>query len=147
MPSTGISSRLISVAAQNNSTWTERTADISAYIGSTVRLVILYQSGSSFRGDAQLDDFNIGGNTFTDFSVTQNFQTNDAPDNSQIASSNLDNIQSDYDAVTFTAVGTDTNAFKAAPNAAGKWVRDGGGTPSGSTGNTTGNTGNDYLYA
>ena len=74
--STGVSSRLISVAAADEDFYTERTADISAYIGATARLVVLYQSGSSFRGDVQLDDFNIGGNTFTDFSSSQSFETN-----------------------------------------------------------------------
>jgi hypothetical protein len=60
-PTVGVTSRLISVSAQNNSTWTQRTADISDYIGCDARLVVLYQSGSSFTGDAQLDTFNIGG--------------------------------------------------------------------------------------
>ena len=138
--STGVTSRLISVAAADEDFYTERTADISAYIGATARLVVLYQSGSSFRGDVQLDDFNIGGNTFTDFSSSQGFQTNNAQDNSQVSSGSLDSIQSELDNVTFESVGTNTSAF-------GKWVRDSGGTPSGSTGLTSGKTGSFYLYA
>ncbi len=138
--STGVSSRLISVAAADEDFYTERTADISAYIGATARLVVLYQSGSSFRGDVQLDDFNIGGNTFTDFSSSQSFETNNAADNSKVASGNLDNIQSELNNVTFQSVGTSTSAF-------GKWVRDASGTPSGGTGLTSGNTGSFYLYA
>ena len=133
-------SRLISIPAQNNSTWTQRTADISAYIGSTARLVILYQSGSSFTGDIQLDDFNIGGNSYTDFtSSSLGFETNAVVDNSQVASGNLDSIASEYPA-SWEAVGTTTSAY-------GKFVRDGFGTPSSSTGNTSGNTGSYYLYA
>lgn len=64
MPSVGVSSRLISVPAQNSAAWTQRTADITDYIGYKARLLILYQSGTSFTGDIQLDDFSIGGNTF-----------------------------------------------------------------------------------
>lgn len=135
-----ITSRLISVAAQNNSTWTQRTANISSYIGNTARLVILYQSGTSFTGDVQFDDFNVGGNTFTDFSSSQGFQTNNASDNSKVVSGLLDNLQTEYNGVTFQAVGTSTTSY-------GKFVRDGGGTPSSGTGNTSGNTGSFYLYA
>lgn len=134
----GVTSRLISVPAQNSSVWTQRTANISSYIGKTVRLVILYQSGSSFTGDVQLDDFNIGGNTFDP--ISQNFEVQTTADNSQIASGNLDNIQSDYDAVSWTTVGTNTAAY-------GFFVLDAGGTPSGSTGLTSGNTGSYYYYA
>ena len=134
-----LTSRLISIPAQNNSTWTQRTADISAYIGKQARIVVLYQSGTSFRGDIQLDDFNIGGNSFTDFSSSQGFETNASLDNSQISSGNLDSIASEYPA-SWEAVGTSTSA-------SGKFVRDSGGTPSSGTGNTSGNTGSFYLYA
>jgi len=134
-----LTSRLISIPAQNNSTWTQRTADISAYIGRQARLVVLYQSGTSFRGDIQLDDFNIGGNSFTDFSSSQGFQTNTNSDDSQVASGNLDSIASEYPS-SWSAVGTTTSAY-------GKFVRDSGGTPSSGTGNTSGNTGTFYLYA
>ena len=134
-----LTSRLISIPAQNDATWTQRTADISAYIGKQARIVVLYQSGSSFTGDIQLDDFNIGGNSFTDFSSSQGFETNASVDNSQISSGNLDSIDSEYPA-SWEAVGTSTSA-------SGKFVRDSGGTPSSNTGNTSGNTGSFYLYA
>lgn len=134
-----LTSRLISIPAQNDATWTQRTADISAYIGKQARLVVLYQSGTSFTGDIQLDDFNIGGNSFTDFSSSQGFQTNTNSDDSKVASGNLDSIASEYPS-SWSTVGTTTSAY-------GKFVRDSSGTPSGSTGNTSGNTGTFYLYA
>jgi len=133
-----VTAPLISVPAQNSATYTERTADITEFIGLNARLVILYQSGTSFRGDVQLDDFNIGGNSFTDFSTSQGFQTNTASDDSQL--SNTNDIQDDYEAVSWSTVGTNTSNF-------GRFVRDASGTPSGSTGLTSGNTGSFYLYA
>jgi len=134
---------LISVPAQNSATWTQRTADISAYIGQNVRLVVLYQSGSSFTGDVQLDDFNIGGNTFDPETGTHNFQVQSVEDNSQL--SNVNYIQSDYDSVTWSSLTTDGSTH--ALGKYGKFFRDSGGTPSGSTGNTSGNTGSFYYFA
>jgi hypothetical protein len=132
-----VTAPLVSVPAQNSATYTERTADISEFIGLNARLVILYQSGASFTGDIQLDDFNIGGNSFTDFSISQGFETNASSDNSKL--SNTDDIQDDYEAVSWSTVGTSA--------VAGKFVRDDLGTPSGSTGLTSGNTGSFYLFA
>ena len=129
---------LISVAAQNSPTWTQRTADISDYVGKYARLVILYQSGSSYTGDIQFDDFNIGGNTFDPNNGTEGFETNAASDDSQTSSQS--NIQTDYDAVTWEALGTNVNVY-------GKFIRDAGGTPSSSTGLAAGNTGSYYFYA
>ena len=134
---------LISVPAQNSATWTQRTADISAYIGQNVRLVVLYQSGSSFTGDVQLDDFNIGGNTFDPETGTHSFQVQSVEDNSQL--SNVNYIQSDYDSVTWSSLTTDGSTH--ATGKYGKFFRDSGGTPSGSTGNTSGNTGSFYYFA
>jgi hypothetical protein len=99
-----VTAPLVSVPAQNSATYTERTADISEFIGLNARLVILYQSGASFTGDIQLDDFNIGGNSFTDFSISQGFETNASSDNSKL--SNTDDIQDDYEAVSWSTVGT-----------------------------------------
>jgi len=134
---------LISVPAQNSATWTQRTADISAYIGQNVRLVVLYQSGSSFTGDVQLDDFNIGGNTFDPETGTHSFQVQSVEDNSQL--SNVNYIQSDYDSVTWSSLTTDGSTH--ATGKYGKFFRDSGGTPSGGTGNTSGNTGSFYYFA
>lgn len=140
MPSIGVSSRLVSVPAQNSAVWTQRTADITNYIGLKARLLVLYQSGTSFTGDVQLDDFNIGGNSFDPETGANGFQVPTVIDNSKIASGNLDNIQSDYDAITWTGIGSSTSAY-------GFFVRDPSGTPSGSTGLTSGNTGSYYFYA
>jgi len=140
MPSVGVSSRLISVPAQNSAAWTQRTADITDYIGYKARLLILYQSGTSFTGDIQLDDFSIGGNTFDPETGVNGFEKQTVVDNSKISSGNLDNIQTDYNAISWTGIGSSTSAF-------GFFVRDGFGTPSGSTGLTSGNTGSYYFYA
>ena len=133
----------ISVPAQNNSTWTQRTADISDYIGQNVRLVVLYQSGADYRGDIQLDDFNIGGNTFDPETSTHNFQVQSIADNSKL--SNVNAIQSDYESVTWVSLTTDSSTHETGDY--GKFFRDSGGTPSGGTGNTTGNTGSFYYFA
>lgn len=132
----------ISVPAQNNSTWTQRTADISDYIGQNVRLVVLYQSGADYRGDIQLDDFNIGGNTFDPQSGKNGFQTQTVIDNSKL--SNVNSIQSDYDAVSWQDILSEGSDHQAS---SGFFLRDSGGTPSGSTGNTAGNTGSYYFFA
>lgn len=133
----------ISVPAQNSATWTQRTADISDYIGQNVRLVVLYQSGSSYTGDVQLDDFNIGGNTFDPENGANGFQVQSVEDNSQLSNVNL--IQSDYDAVTWVDLTTDSVTHQTGDY--GKFFRDSGGTPSGGTGNTSGNTGSFYYFA
>jgi hypothetical protein len=140
MPAIGVSSRLISVPALNSAVWTQRTADITNYIGLKARLLVLYQSGASFTGDVQLDDFNIGGNSFDPETGTNGFQVPTVIDNSKIAFGNLDNIQSDYDAITWTGIGSNTSA-------GGFFIRDPSGTPSGSTGLDSGNTGSYYFYA
>jgi len=119
-----------SVGAQNSATWTQRTFTIPNYVGAEdVRLVVRYQSGTSYTGDAQLDDFNIGGNTYDPNSGTLSFQRN----------SDAGSTNSNYDNVTWENLADGTTA--------GKWNRDASGTPSGSTGNTSGNTGAYYFYA
>ena len=138
-----VTAPLISVPAQNSATWTQRTADITQYIGHTARLIILYQSGSSFTGDIQLDDFNIGGNTFDPETGTHGFQVQTTADNSQL--SDVNDIYSDYNAVSWTSLTTDSSTH--ATDDYGKFFRDSGGTPSGSTGNTSGNTGSFYYFA
>lgn len=132
----------ISVPAQNNSTWTQRTADISDYIGQNVRLVVLYQSGTTYQGDIQLDDFNIGGNTFDPQNGKNGFQTQTVIDNSKL--SNVNSIQSDYDAVSWQDILSEGSDHQAS---SGFFLRDSGGTPSGGTGNTAGNTGSYYFFA
>ena len=132
----------ISVPAQNNSTWTQRTADMSDYTGQSVRLVVLYQSGTTYQGDIQLDDFNIGGNTFDPQNGKNGFQTQTVIDNSQL--SNVNSIQSDYNAVSWQDILSEGSDHQAS---SGFFLRDSGGTPSGGTGNTAGNTGSYYFFA
>lgn len=132
----------ISVPAQNSATWTQRTADISDYIGQNVRLVVLYQSGTTYQGDIQLDDFNIGGNTFDPQNGKNGFQTQTVIDNSQL--SNVNSIQSDYNAVSWQDILSEGSDHQAS---SGFFLRDSGGTPSGGTGNTAGNTGSYYFFA
>jgi hypothetical protein len=140
-PTVGVTSRLISVSAQNNSTWTQRTADISDYIGCDARLVVLYQSGSSFTGDAQLDTFNIGGTTYnpTANGTTIGGASLQVTTNQPSPGADLDDINSEYNAITWSNIATAVTA--------GRWNRDGFGTPSGGTGNTSGNSGPYYIYA
>lgn len=126
----GLSPALISVSAQNNATWTQRTADISSYIGATARLVIRYNSTTSFTADLQLDDFDIGGNTYDPETSTHSFET---------SWSSAERLNTNYNLVTFTSVGTGTSGYR--------FNRHASGTPSGSTGNISGNTGNYYFYA
>tara|TARA_R110002074_G_scaffold101121_1_gene218310 strand:+ start:2486 stop:3070 length:585 start_codon:yes stop_codon:yes gene_type:complete len=125
----GLTPSLISIPAQNLAAWTLRSSDISAYIGATARVVVQYTSGSSFRGDIQLDDFNIGGNVFDPNVGLYSFQRN-----------SVQGVVSNYSSVTW-------NALLTGSNGAGLFFRDSSGTPSGSTGNTTGNTGSWYYYA
>ena len=126
----GLSDALISIPAQNDATWTLRSADITPYIGATVRLVIRYLNGNSQYGDVQLDDFNIGGTTYDPENGLNSFLTNT-------------NLGSPYNLtfgdVTWRNLGTGTTA--------GRWNRDNNGTPTASTGNTSGKTGNYYYYA
>jgi hypothetical protein len=134
-PTVGVTSRLISVIAQNDSTWTQRTADISDYIGCDARLVVLYQSGSTIRGDVQLDTFNIGGTTYnpTDNGTTIGGVSLEVTTNQPSAGADLDDINSEYDAITWSNIATAVTA--------GRWNRDSGGTPTSGTGNASGNSG------
>ena len=123
----GLSSSLDSVTGQN-ATWSQRSIDISAYAGATVRLVFHYTNGSSFTGDIQLDQINLDGTTYTFENTTESFETNGGN-------------ESTYNTVTWYEVITSFSS-------PGRWSRDSDGTPSGSTGLTTGAAGTSwYLYA
>ena len=128
-PPSGLTPALITIPAQNNSTWTYRSANISSYIGSRVHVVFRYingTAGTTFRGDVQLDDFNLGGYSFDPETSTHSFGTST-------------NSTSTYSSVSWAGLPTGTNQ--------GIWNRDGFGTPSSGTGNTSGNTGSFYYYA
>ena len=125
--SLGLSSSLDNVTGQN-AAWLQRSVDISAYAGATVRLAFHYTNGSSFTGDIQLDQINLDGTTYTFESTTESFETNGGN-------------ESTYNTVTWYQVITTYSA-------PGRWSRDSDGTPSGSTGLTTGAAGTSwYLYA
>ena len=121
---------LITVPQQNDATWTLRTADIADYVGHDCRLVIAHKlpsSGSNYTADVQVDDMKLG-STFWD---------PEAGTNSFERASNLA-VNLEYANVTWEALATGTTQ--------GRWNRDDGGTPSSSTGNTSGHTGNYYFY-
>jgi len=125
----GLSPALIRVPAQNLSTWTQRTFDITPWIGRTGRLVVEATRGSSFTGDIQIDDMSFGGTTYDPESGTNSFER----DSAVAAVGKL------YTAVTWTALTTATSGN-------GLWLRDNLGTASSDTGNTSGNTGDYYYY-
>lgn len=130
----GLTSALISVPAQNNSTWTLRSADISSYVGAQAYVVFRYINGTtgiSYQGDVQLDDFNLGGNVFDPETSTHSFQTS--------FDNNVPGFTT-YSTVSWTALTTISTTN-------GRWNRDPSGTSSGATGNTSGNTGTYYFYA
>jgi hypothetical protein len=108
--------------------WAQRTVDVSAYAGATVRPVFRYQNGAGFRGDIQLDQVVIGGTTSSFESSADSYERN--PNTSQ---------PSNYASVVWEPVSTGGSN--------GEWKRDSGGTPSGGTGNTNAAAGSFYLFA
>lgn len=124
----GLSEALIEVPTQNDSSWTKREANIGKYIGMTGRLVVEAKRGSSFRGDTQIDDIIFSGNSYNPEVGTNDFERD--ADSAAIGKS--------YEAVRWESLPTSTTS--------GRWNRDGFGTPTSSTGNTSGNTGSYYYY-
>lgn len=126
----GLSSALFSVSG-NNASWVNRSIDVSDYENHTVRPVFLHTGMTNFTSDLQLDNIGFGTSLYT-------FSANATPWKTSQAGNQLD-----YASVTnFTDVSTTTTAN-------GRWHRDQGGTPSGSTGLTTdasGTTTGWYLY-
>jgi hypothetical protein len=128
--SLGLTSSLFNVSGYNAS-WVQRTVDLSAYVGSTVRLIFAHQtaaSGTTFRADLQLDEINVNGSTYT-------FETTGDLTGWQTSTSS----QSTYTSVSWSSVTTGTSGTR--------WLRDSGGTSSSSTGLTTGGDNTSfYLY-
>jgi hypothetical protein len=126
----GLSSSLFNVYG-NNATWVQRTVDLSAYVGETVRLVFAHQtapSGTTYRADLQLDEINVNGSTYT-------FETTGDLTGWQTSTSS----QSTYTSVSWSSVTTGTSGTQ--------WLRDSGGTNSSGTGLTTGGDNTSfYLY-
>lgn len=124
---TGLSDSLFSVSGQSGS-WVQRTVNLSAYAGATVRLVFSHQvaaSGTTYFADLQLDQIAVDGTTYSFESSTENFQT--TPSGSY----------TNYTDASFISLGTGATSER--------WNRDLGGTPSSSTGLTTGGSGTNYY--
>lgn len=131
----GLSDSLLTFGGQN-AFWNEQTIDISSYGGATVRLVMYYQTTTSYTADLQLDDINIDGTLYTFESGVDGWET------TTIDQENGGVITS-YTSASFSPVATSSTTYR--------WNRDAGGTPSSSTGLTTdhtlGTTSGFYLYA
>ena len=125
--STGFSDVLDTISGSSEQ-WLQRSVDVSSYAGATVRPVFHYVSGSNFTGDIQLDQISINGTTYGFESGVDNFEGNQAAD------------YSSYNLVGWQSVLTATSGN-------GQWLRDSGGTTSGSTGLTTSASGSWYVYA
>jgi hypothetical protein len=120
-PALGLSDSLFNISGANNA-WVQRTVDLGAYAGTTGRIVFKYVSGSSFRGDIQLDLING-----TSFENTGNsYQTSSSGETS-------------YESVSWSTLSVGTTN--------GRWNVDQGGTPSGNTGRTDAAGGSYYVYA
>tara|TARA_R100001079_G_C4450578_1_gene153495 strand:- start:156 stop:1091 length:936 start_codon:yes stop_codon:yes gene_type:complete len=127
---TGITSLILQTTGDNSS-WVQKTTDISAYGGATVRPVYWYDMiASVFTADLQLDNIVVGNETYTFTNNATGWQTTQS-------STNIGS----YSAANFHNVGAGT--------AGGRVYRDSGGTPSSGTGSTTdadGSSTGHYLY-
>ena len=134
----GLSDSLVTLTGQDTS-WTEKTINISSYAGATVRLVF-YHYGDYFTGDMQLDDINIDGTTYTFESNATGWETTTTNTNTIVTTTASDT----YNAVTFSNVITSGTS-------AASWNRDSAGTGSSGTGltidHTLGTAAGYYLYA
>ena len=128
--STGMSSLILQTTG-DNSNWVQKTTDISAYGGLTVRPVYHYDMiASTFTCDLQLDNIVVGNETYNFNSDATGWQT-----------TTTDTAIGSYDSATFTDVATGTTT--------GRVNRDSGGTPSNNTGAATdadGSATGHYLY-
>lgn len=122
----GLSDSLDSVSGENNA-WSQRTVDISAYAGATVKPVFYYVSGSHFTGDIQLDAIDVDGTSYSFEAGTTGWVTSSAE-------------TSNYNSVNWTVVPTTAST-------APRFSRDSGGTASTGTGRTDAADGSFYLYA
>ena len=125
--STGFSNSLFNVSGENAS-FVQRTVDISAYAGATVRLVFRYQNGNGFGGDIQLDDINLDGTAYSFENETHSFQTSNGDD------------YGTYAGVTWANVAVESNND-------GRWQVHDTATPSNNTGGLAAPSGNYFIYA
>jgi len=127
----GLSSSLFNVSG-NNVVWTQRTVDVSDYVGQTIRLVFQHQvasSGTVYRADLQLDEISVNGSTYT-------FESTSDLTGWQTSTSGS---YSNFSDVVWSNLSTGTTGER--------WNRDSGGTASGSTALNTGGDGTSfYLY-
>jgi hypothetical protein len=132
---TGLSDVLATYSGQySTSLWqqVDLSSSFSQFVGSTGRLVFQYTSGTSFRGDIQLDDINIANNNYS-FEVSgENWQT------TTDGSTTTTYTDAFYQGLAWTSVGTGTSV--------NRWNRDSGGTGSSSTGLASADAGSWYLY-
>lgn len=133
LTSTGLTPLILQTTGDNSS-WVQKTTDISAYGNATVRPVYHYDMiASVFTADLQLDNIVVGNETYNFNSNATGWQT-----------TTTDTAIGSYSSASFTSVGTSTSQN-------GRVIRDSGGTPSTGTGATTDADGNGvgagfYLY-
>jgi hypothetical protein len=132
---TGLSDVLATYTGQySTSLWqqVDLSSSFSQFVGSTGRLVFQYTSGTSFRGDIQLDDINIANNNYSFEINGENWQT------TTDGSTTTTYTDTFYQGLAWSSVGTGTTV--------NRWNRDSGGTGSSSTGLASADAGSWYLY-
>ena len=102
---------------------------ISAYAGTTARVVFRYESGNSYTGDLQLDAITLGGTTAGFESGIDSYQTSTSSDGGTSA----------YSSVSWTSLVT--------ANLPGRWDRWTGNTTSSGTGDLGAYAGSYFVYA
>jgi len=120
----GLSVPLLTLSGENDA-WTERTIDLSAYAGRTVRIIWKYVSSTYDAGDLQIDGIEIDG-TMYDTPSGSDFQTSISQETS-------------YGGVSWYDMVSDTTA--------GRWNSNSGDTPSSNTGRSDNLEGSVYYYA
>lgn len=121
----GLTAPLLSLTGAS-SVFTSQNIDISSYAGRTVRLVIQGINGGGYSCDYQIDQIDFDGNVYGFENETHGFETSTA----DIAT---------YDNVTWSSVAVEQGNT-------GRWQVDSGGTPSGTTAETTIVNGSFYIY-
>ena len=143
---------LLNTLTGQNASWITYTHSLSSYASTNGRLVFAYQNGTtgtSYRGDIQIDNI-----FFTDTSSGQgynySFETSANITGWETSTSNSSAMSlgtADSDLRTFEDNLNTYSAVTTTQNSQNRWNRDSGGTPSSSTGLTTGDDGDYYLYA
>lgn len=127
-----ITSSLYSASGNNGDTWVERTPT-TATVNEDYRIVWHYVSGTSFTGDYAIDHVYINGSLIARFTFnSENFLTT-----SGINTTN-----------SVTAFNNTVTVPTSTSSVLGRWNRNTGSTPSGSTGPSSGFGGSGhYVYA